>query len=387
MQKVPEIFVVAGEPSADRHAALLGEALRRSTDVSLRGIGQSRMSAAGYELLFDSSGWSGIGVVESLRRVPKLLGNMRTAARHLLSRPPDLLVLVDFGAFNVRLARRLRPQFDCPILYYFQPGSWSRRADYTRLSGLVDHVASPFSWSTELLQRAGVEATWVGHPVLDRIAPPGAIERAELRSSFGLNDDNTIIGLLPGSRATELRCNGPQMLAAAATICSRIPNTHILLSAASNQAERRLREMVRRAGLQERVTLVPGVAKIARAADLAIVSSGTATLEVAAAICPMIVVYVGTSLMSLEKRIRRFSIPHIGMPNIVAGEEVVPELVDRDARGPTIARVAIDLLTDDAAIETMRERLLQVREELGTPGVSDRVAALALDMIGKVEVR
>jgi len=381
MSTRPRIFMVAGEPSADQHAAMLGEALLRERDVRLGGVGQSRMRAAGFDLFLDSSGWSGIGVVDSLRRVPRLLGRMRVLAAHLTAEPPDLLVPIDFGAFNARLLRRIGDQLPCPVLYYFPPRSWSRTADYARLAGLVDRVATPFPWSEGRLHEAGIDAAWVGHPVVDRIRPLEGAERASLRTELGLDPARPLVGLLPGSRGMEIRCNGPQMLGAAQMIADEIDEAQFLLSVAPSVPEEVLREQVRQHGLADRTALIAGVPEIVQAADMAIVSSGTATLEAAAAGCPMLVVYRGTRLMSLEKHLRRFSVGFVGIPNILANEEIAPELLDADAKAPVIARHALALLTDEAALAGKREQLLGLREQLGSPGVSERVARMALDMI------
>lgn len=377
----PRVFVVAGEPSGDQHAALLGAELQARRPVALSGVGQGLMRAAGFDLLCDSTGWSAIGVAESLRRVPMLHRRMRTIVRHLLDSPPDLLVLVDFGAFNVRLARRLQWHGRPPTLYYFPPRSWSREADYRGLAGLVERVATPFAWSVERLREAGLDATWVGHPVVDRISPASAPERAELRQALGVAAASTVVGLLPGSRPQEIAMIGPALLGAARIIAAERPGTRFLLSVAPGSDARVLRRQVERAGLGELMTLRSGVTEIVRAADLAITASGTATLEAAAALCPMVVVYRGTGLMKLEMAARRARFEFVGMPNIVAGEAVVPELLAEDATPERMAATALDLLTDDAALEAMRGRLVKVRGQLGEPGVSGRVAELALEMI------
>lgn len=382
MDSGPEVFVIAGEPSGDHHAAMLGEALMRRGGVTLAGVGQSRMRETGFELLFDSTGWSGIGVVESLKRVPRLIARKAQLVRHLLERSPDLLVLVDFGAFNVRLARSLRERLEAPILYYFPPRSWSRSADYRGLAGLFDRVATPFEWSEKLLRDAGLQAEWVGHPVVDRIKAADPVRKRRLREGFGIAGDDLVIGLLPGSRPTEIRCNGPQMLGAARSIAREIDSASFLLSRAPAIAEETLRAQIFRHELQSRTSVAEGVSEIVEAADFVITSCGTATLETAAAVCPMVIVYRGTALMSLEKRLRRFNPTFVGMPNIIAGEAIVPELIDQDALAPKIAQTALDLLTDKAKNDAMRERLVSVREKLGSPGVSDRVAGMLFDMIG-----
>lgn len=380
MGEVPQIFVVAGEPSADKHGAMLGTALLDAAEVRLAGVGQTRMREAGFDLLFDSAGWSGIGVIESLKRVPLLFVRMRMLTRHLTDAPPDLLVLIDFGAFNVRLARSLREATHFPILYYFPPRSWSRRANYSGLAGLVDRVATPFPWSERRLHEAGIDATWVGHPVIDRIQPPSSEDLRALRAKLQVAQARRVVGLLPGSRETEIRCNGPAMLRAAEQIAREIPDTTFLLSVAPGVRREPLEEQVARFGLAERAVLVEGLTEIVRTSDFVIASSGTATLETAAAGCPMVIVYKGTWLMGLEKRLRRFAVPFVGLPNIIAGEEIVPELIHHDANAKKIAAASLDLLTDDEAMAAMRDRLCAVRAQLGERGVSERVAEMALSM-------
>ncbi len=381
MDTAPRIFVVAGEPSADQHAAMLGEALCRLRPVVLEGVGQEQMARVGFDLAYDSTGWSGIGVVESLRRVPMLWRRMGALVRRLLDDPPDLLVPIDFGAFNVRLARRLKRRGGPAILYYFPPRSWSRDASYESMAGIVDAAATPFQWSEQRLREAGIRARWVGHPVVDRIAPPTDVERRTLREELGLDENAPVIGLLPGSRRTEVICNGRQMLEAVRIIGEQIPGTQVLLSRAVGIRAETIDALIRRAGLEARVVLLDGVARIVQAADIVISSAGTATLEAAAALCPMTIVYRGTWLMHIEKLVRRFNVELVGMPNIIAGREIVPELIDEHATADRIAREAIKLLTDEALQRQQVEALSAVRESLGEPGVSQRVAEMALNMI------
>ncbi len=379
----PRVFVIAGEPSGDQHAAMLGEALRARRDLRLTGIGGPRMRAAGFELLYDSTDWSGIGVVESLKSVPMLLGIQRRLVRHLASSPPDLLVLVDFGAFNVRLARRLARGKRPPILYYFPPGSWRRNADYRGLAGIVDRVATVFAWGEELLRAAGVDGRFVGHPVVDRIQPPDAQARAALREKLAPGADAPVIGLLPGSRRTEVLCNGRVQLEAARIIAAHRAGTRFLFSAAPGIPEDLLMRQVERFGPAGQVMTVGGVMRIVSAADLVISACGTATLEAAAALTPMVVMYRGTWLMHAEKWLRRFHPEFVGMPNIIAGREIVPELIDTRATAPAIAEAVLHLLEDADARAAMRAELRALREGLGAPGVSGRVADMALDMMAR----
>ncbi len=377
----PTVFVVAGEPSGDQHAAMLGRALTAQADVHLAGVGQQGMRDAGFELLFDSNEWGGMGVLDSLRRLPKLSVRIRQTARWLVEHRPDLLVLVDFGAFNVRLARLVRKHATIRTLYYFPPKSWSRTAHgYGRLAAIIDRWATPFAWSAEILQSEGLDATWVGHPVVDRISPVG--DRISSREELGFAADATVIGLLPGSRGFEISCNGPAQLGAAKLIAERMPGVQFAMSVAPSVRPQRLEALARRAGVAG-VRLVAGTPSIACASDLVITSAGTATLEVAAAGCPMVVMYRGTGLMYLENLIRRYDRIMVGIPNIIAGKMIVPELLGARAAPENLATEALALLSDTSRYAEVRENLLDVRAQLGEPGVSDRVASMALDMMDR----
>ncbi len=379
MPKRPVVFVVAGEASGDQHAAMLGEALAERSQVRLVGVGQEQMRHAGFELIADSTGWSAISVSQALGLIPKLLVKAKQTEGWIASNHPDLLVLVDFGAFNVRLADRIKRRSDLKILYYFPPRSWSRTArGYENLAPLIDCVATPFPWSAELLCDAGIDAVWVGHPVIDYIAPLD--DAGPLRTQLGLRADAPVIGLLPGSRPTEIRCNGPQALGAAKMIREELPEAQFLLSLAPGGRRKVLERQVRRARVPA-VRIVPGTRDIVRAADLVITSSGTATLEAASAACPMVVFYRGTTLMRLELRLRHPGFTHIAMPNIIANRRVVPEFVDREATASTLAQEALSLLQEPQQLQRMREELLTVRDALGEPGVSGRVAEIVLEMV------
>lgn len=380
MTQAPVIFVVAGEPSGDQHAAMLGEALLRRAPVHLCGVGQQGMRQAGFELLYDSSDWGGIGICQSAGRYPRLVGRAHDIARWLVRHQPDLLVLVDFGAFNVWLARKVRQRAAIPVLYYFPPRSWNRQASgYRRLAGVIDHWVTPFDWSAEILRREGLDATWVGHPVVDRIQP--APDRAALRRELGLDPDRPLLGLLPGSRRYEVGPNAPQMLGAARIMRQHFPHLQVAVSVAPSIPRSWLNAMVARCRVPD-AHLMSGTADIARAADLAITSAGTATLDLAAAGCPMVVTYRGTLLMRTEEIFRRMRRLTIALPNIIAERRIVPEIVAFQATAANLAATAMELLGDPERLARTRQELLALRERLGAPGVSDRVADIALQMLG-----
>ena len=213
--KPKEIFFIAAEPSSDLHGSMLATELLRRGDYRLTGAGGTLMRQAGVQTDFDSTTWPVIGLVQAAKRIPEGLATRPRILRLLRERRPDLLLLMDFGGFNVNLARHVRAlPWHQPILYYFPPKSWDKRPrDRSWLAGLTDAVATPFDWSERLLRQDGVNAHWVGHPVVDRIQP--AADVAALRAQMGLPAAAHVIGLMAGSRRLERHLIGPQLLGAA----------------------------------------------------------------------------------------------------------------------------------------------------------------------------
>lgn len=373
----PEIFFIAGEPSGDLHAALLAEQLLRRADVRLTGAGGDKMRAAGVATDLDSSGWGAIGVPEALRKLPMLWYRKEQILRLLKQRRPALLILVDFGAFNVRLARELRRQpWHPPVLYYFPPSSWDRsERDRSPLAAICDVVATPFPWSETLLRKDGIDAHFTGHPVVDRVTP--VEDQAALRASLGLPAARHYVGLLPGSRRVERNLLGPQMLEVVRGL-GPTGEYHFLWSPPPSAAAGADRLP---ADLSDHLTIVDNSVTIFQAADLILTSFGTSTLEAAAATTPMLTMYRGTAAMRLQYRLMKIATPYYAMPNIIAGRELVPELIQDEASGPELARRVAELFAKPQQLAQMREGLREVRRQLGQPGVSARVAELVLATI------
>jgi lipid-A-disaccharide synthase len=374
-----DFFIISGEPSGDLHAAQLVAALREQGEYVVSGVGGRRMAEQGVNLLADSTHWGAIGVVDALRRVPYLYVQARRLLWHLTHHRPRVLILVDFGAFNVWLARRLRRLApDMPILYYFPPSSWDRsERDRSPLAQLTDAVATPFPWSAELLRRDGVKAHFVGHPVVDRVQPLAAEPRAALRAQWGVPPGHHLIGLLPGSRVLERGLLTPT-LRAAAHLLAAAGDVHFLWSAPPAGAARAERRILQ--DLPEQTTVIPDSLTIFQTADLVISAFGTATLEAAAALCPLITLYRGNWLMRLQYKLMTIPTPYYAMPNIILNRRLVPELVQEQATPANLAAAATRLLGDPAALAEMQAGLREVRAQLGSPGAAGRTAQLALDL-------
>lgn len=373
-----EVFIVAGEPSGDRQGGALAQEIRRlEPRVRIAGVGGRAMAAAGAALVFDSSGWAAIGVGEALKKIPGLWLKQRAMVRRLRERPPAVLILIDFGAFNLRLATAIQGT-GIPILYYFPPRSWSRDAPTGDLTQLVDAIATPFPWSQRVLSGGRAQVRWVGHPLVEQVRP--ALSPAAARERWAIGEDERVVAVAPGSRAQELRYLLPELLGAARLLNADVAGLRWVASAAPGVREEQLRQRFARVGIEPIVVggLNPDLLQIA---DLALVTSGTATLELAILEVPMVVVYKVSPTTRLQYEVvRRMRGPlrYIAMPNVIAQRAVVPELIQERAGAASIAAEGRRLLDDRAAAEDIRRELRAVVAELGPPGAAARTAAMAL---------
>ncbi len=377
MKDRSQVFIVTGEPSGDLHGSLLAEELTVGGNVAITAVGGGRLKAVGADIFIDSSRWGAVGIPEALRKLPTYWLGLRRVVARLLAQPPDLLVLVDFGAFNMRLLKRLGAERRSKCFYFFPPGSWGRKPrNFSDMAQLTDCVATPFPWSEQILRQQGVNAHFVGHPVIDRVKP--ADDVGALRRELGVPEEAFCLGLLPGSRVIERRLLAPQMIGAAARLNQHYPEVHVLFSPPPSAAGGTDRN-INLAQLDDRVTVVDDSLKIMQAADLIVTAFGTATLEAAAVRCPMIAIYRGTQAMWLQLRLTKLETEFFAMPNIIAGETIVPETIKPDeTNAEALAAMIGELIEDEAGRLEMKRRLAGVREILGPPGAAKRAAELAL---------
>ena len=367
---VREILLVAGEASGDLHAGILAEALRRRRpDLALVGTGGPRMAAAGVEMLEQIEGV--VGFVEVIRHVPAHLRLLRRLTARLRSGRVGLVILIDYPGFNLRVAAAARAA-GVPVLYYITPQVWAwKRGRVRTMAEVITKAACILPFEPPMLREAGIDATFVGHPLLDRaLALP---TRAEARARLGLDGAGEVLALFPGSRAVEIRRHLADFVAVARRLEALRPGLRVILSAAPTVA---LRDdevpfpVIRAASFD-----------VLRAADVALCKSGTTTLEAAVADCPCAIVY-RTSALSYAIARRLVHIPHIGLLNIVAGREVAPEFVQNAFQPERVADALAPLFAPDGAERrAMLAGLAEVRAELGTAGASERVAEMAAGMV------
>jgi lipid-A-disaccharide synthase len=376
---MPSICFVAGDPSGDAHAARLVEALTaRAPSLKCSGLGGPAMRAAGAELLDDLTQAAAIGPFDAARHLGRLSRAKRLLEEHLCRVRPDLVILVDFGDFNLPVVAPLVKRHGIPILYYISPQVWAWgrfRLRYIRRH--VDRMLVFFRFEEAFYRREGIPVTWVGHPLIGADAP--SVSREEAMRRLGLNPWRRTLGLLPGSREHEVRRHLPLMLLAARQVAWRMPGVQLLLVKAPALPAGLLEALLRPARLQVHVAERP-VAEALRVMDAAAVASGTATVEAALAEVPMAVIYRASWPTYLAARMV-VRVPHIAMVNVILGRGLVPELIQHRATPSALAAALLEFLRDDAKADAMRQGLREVRARLGPPGAVERAADGVLETL------
>ncbi|HSJ99522.1 MAG TPA: lipid-A-disaccharide synthase [Myxococcota bacterium] len=372
------VLVSAGDASGEAHAADLVRALAaRLPDTRFLGLGGPALAAAGVEIRVPLRQVAVGGLVEVLGHVPRVLGAWRSLESAAREAPTDLAVLVDAPDLNLPLARRLR-RAGVPVLYYVAPQVWAwRPGRIARIARRVDRLAVIFPFEVEVFAPTGLPVTFVGHPLVDRMAGwRGRHDRRGARAALGLDRDRPLLLLLPGSRRNEVRAMLPLHLAAAAALRSRVPGLGIVLALAPTVAPGDVAAAL--GGLD--VTVVEGRAYEAMAAaDVALAKPGTATLELALLGTPFAVAGRAHPLSAAVMR-RLVRLPSWTLPNLLAGAPIVPEFLQEQARPERVAAALAELL-DGPARELQRRRLAAVARRLGPGGAAERAAAIAEEMI------
>ncbi len=370
------VLFLTGEPSGDAAAARLAAALRkRQPDLRIRAVGGRRLAAAGAEIVQDIAALSAMGFAEVLQQIPRLAALEGRLARLFDAEPPDVVVPVDYPGFNLRIARKARDR-GIPVAYYIGPQIWAWGAGrLPRIARAVDVMLVVFGFEVAWYERAGIPVRFVGHPLADGVADVPARDAA--RAALGVPPDAALLGLLAGSRTQEVRRILPAMAETARRLARARPGLRVVASAAPDVPRAEYAAALGPAGAAEVALTERPLAEIAAAADVLLVTSGTATLEAGLTGTPLAVLY-RTSPVTWFVGKRLVRIPRIALANIVAGEDVAPEFLQDGVDPAAIAAWAADLLDDPARRAAVRARLLGLREKLGPPGAADRAAAAVL---------
>jgi lipid-A-disaccharide synthase len=381
VDRAPLVFLVAGEPSGDVLGARLMAALRRLTggDVRFAGVGGEAMRREGLASLFPIDDLAVMGFVEILPRLPRILSRLRDVERAVIATRPAVVVTIDAPGFNLRLARRLRPQ-GVRLVHYVAPQLWAWRPERARkLIGLFDRILTLFPFETAFFAGLGIDTRLVGHPAVEAERP----EAGDLRARLGIAPSAPVLLMLPGSRVGLVRRMLPIYAATAKRLALLIPGLVILVPVVA----------ATRAVTAEAVAAWPVDARVVdnladkraalAAAAAAITISGTSTLELALAGMPMIVAYRTNPISAFLAR-RLLRVPHVALPNLILGRGAIPELLQEACTPGTLADAAARLMIDATAAQAQRDDLAALRAQLGADGQppSERAARAVLDVIG-----
>ncbi len=377
-------MIIAGEVSGDLHASrMIAEFTRVRPGARFLGVGGEKMKAEGCELLYNVEEVAFLGFVEVIAHLPFIKRMMKRLLDECQQRRPDAVVLVDYPGFNLRFADRLRrlPGFEkIPILYYISPQVWAWHASRVpKIAKLVDRIAVIFDFEKPIYDAVGLKADFVGHPLLETIRTE--TKRKDFCESISISPDDPLLALLPGSRLQEVKRLFPLFLRSFAILKNEIQNLRAAVGCSPALDIAIYKDILHEEGLLEEVQVIQGnTSDLQSHADAALVASGTATLETAIMQTPMIMAY---KVAPLTYWIGRFliKIPNIALVNVVAGERIVPELIQGDATPNKIASELAILFQNPERRKTMVDDLSRVREKLGEPGASKRVADILYSMV------
>lgn len=378
MTQAFKILFSAGESSGDQHAAnLFLELKKQLPEIQGLGMGGTKMAEAGIELRYDSANIAVIGVVEVIKHYGEIRRALTLMKNLVASERPDLLVCVDYKEFNYKLAKFAKQQ-GIKVLFYVSPQVWAWRAGRVKQYGkVIDMMAVIFPFETAYYDAENVPVRYVGHPSVDKVKPLRS--KAEDLLAFGVSGDRPIVGLLPGSRANEIKRLLPVMLLAAEQLQKQLPNAQFILPQADAIADDLLNSYLSQTTIN--VTVIKHQPyDVIQCCDAVMTTSGTATLEIALLGVPMLICY---QLAAITYWLGRWlvKIPFIGLPNIVAGKSIIKEFIQHEANAENLATEMLNILTDEQYVGQMRKDLAEVKAELGQGGASKVMADLVVGML------
>lgn len=381
------IFISTGEVSGDLQGAMLIEALyqvaeAKKIDLEIAALGGDRMEAAGAKIIANTAVIGSMGFIEALPFIIPTLKIQRQTQQYLTANPPDILVLIDYPAANLALASYVKRHFpQVPVVYYIAPQDWAvpMLNNVPKITKVVDKLLAIFPAEADYFSSKNIDVTWVGHPLLDRIAK--APTREQAREILKLKPEQKIITLLPASRKQEIKYLLPVICQAAQQIQQQLPHIHFLIPISLADYRPAIESTSQKYNLDATILNSHTLEAIA-AADMAINKSGTVNLEAALLNIPQVVVYrVHPVTAWIARKILRFSIPLMSPPNLIVKREIVPELQQEQVTANNITKEAISLLTDSVRKQQILTDYQAMQTLLGNVGVGDRAAEEIIKLI------
>ncbi len=386
-----KLFFITGELSGDIHAAKVLNELYKiipPKDILVKAIGSVNLEKAGAEIFFDCKYLSSMGLTEVIKKLPLYVGLERELLSKLSTFLPDVVILVDFPGFNLRIAKKIRERFpNTKVVYYLPPQVWAWNEGRTKiLAKYCDLVLCGLPFEEEFHKKRGVNAYYVGNPLLNELE---IFDREKVRNEFGITKEDTLVGLFPGSRASEIYYMLPVLLQASALLYKVFPHYRFMIAQAPtiSNLESEVQNGLQKHGLlniREKIKILPpgNNHKLLYASDFVWLTSGTVTLEAALYETPMILGYksnqINYLLYLLVKRINM-----IGLPNIILSEKIVPELIQNDATAQNYYQATKEWLQVHGHLEKIKNNLKRVKEKLGSKDASRETAERIIKLITK----
>lgn len=374
----PHVMLLAGEASGDAHAAEVVEAMKQlNPDVHFSGMGSSELKRAGVDIFFDSASIAVVGIVEVLKHWGEIKQAMELVKHKLESTRPDLLVLIDYPEFNLKMARHAK-SLGIRVLFYISPQVWAWRPKRIHKIGQsIDHMAVLFKFETEYYQRAHIPVTFVGHPLVDKVKTSPLL--TQQRKLLNVEEDQKLVGLFPGSRNSEIQRLLPLMLETAARMHKKDKNLAFVMPVAASLDYATIKAQCEQSAVDIRLTR-ENIYDVIASCDAIVSCSGTVTLEIALLGVPLCIVYK-MSWLSYQIMSRLITIPHIGLANIVANKHIVKELLQDEANSENMAQEVFRLLNDTAYRQQVITGLREVKTNLGIGEGSKNMAKLILNQL------
>ena len=372
-----KIMIIAGEASGDLHGSgLVRELKTLQPEAKILGIGGDKMQEQGMHLLYHIQDMSVLGFWDVIKQFRFFRSVYKNLASAFDREKPDLLILIDYPGLNLKLAKAAH-QRGIPVLYYIAPQVWAWGAGrIKKLAKIVDKMAVIIPFEEKMYRAAGIDATFVGHPLLEVIQPK--LDKESFFKKLNIDPDRKTIGLLPGSRNLEVKRLLPEMLATIRSIQKQHPDVQPVIGKASTVELDLYQQII---GCNEHFSLIEDhTYDVMKYSDILIVASGTATLESALMETPLIIVYkVDPLSYFLGKQL--IKIDSIGLVNVIAEQKIVPEFIQQEFKRENLVPVVQDLLSNEESRSRMINNLKLIRQKLGEPGASKRAAEIALSMI------
>jgi len=379
MAEQKHILIICGEASGDLNAAaLVKKILEINPGIKISGVGGTLMRGAGARIIYDIKGLSVIGLFDVLIKLPKFFSLRKLILQKIKEEHPDIIILVDFSGFNLRLAKAINKAI--PVIYYVSPQVWASRTGRIKtIKKYINKMLVLFKFEEEFYKRYGMDVDFIGHPLLD-IAQP-AVEKKEVLNSLKFSESKNTIALLPGSRRAEVKNILPVMLRAATVINKGIPSQFVIAKSPYVEwdAYNRIIHRLNTGGIE--LKIMEGKAyDCLNIADFALVASGTATLETTIMQKPFCVIYK-TGLLNYLLYLPQVKVPYIGMVNIVAGKKIIPEFIQFQADPNKIAAQVLKTLNNPSEIERIQNDLAKIKSRLGEKGAALRAAKIIVDFL------